>query len=340
MSTKTPIPSVNNDTMEPKMRFSRTLKCKISSYYSLSVPNQSVKTASTQSLPSPDGAYIATIFPSKLSIRSIHSLETSRVISLPTELAASLSWFFWSASSTRVLVASADCVRVFSMLDPKFSATISNPTSGTTKATHVAFGADDNEICVFSDFGLKLSIFNLATSKSAEVNSPKFYSPGSAPKGFSYRPRTGYLALLTRSGGKDIVSVHARHTLDVTRSWCPDTVDAQGVQWSADGRWLVVWESASQGHRLLIYTADGHLFKSWNGPMPTSGDIDLSLGAGIRLCEWARNGTHIAVGDYTEKVAILTAPSFSESLSLIHTADVKPTESLQVGLSQLVLNHH
>ena len=35
---------------------------------------------------------------------------------------------------------------------------------------------------------------------------------------------------------------------------------------SADGKWLVIWESASQGHALFVYTADGHLFKTWNGP--------------------------------------------------------------------------
>ncbi|EKD20302.1 WD40 domain-containing protein [Drepanopeziza brunnea f. sp. 'multigermtubi' MB_m1] len=301
------------DDMEPRMRFSRSFK------------------SSTQSLPSPDGAYIATILPSKLSIRCTRSLDITRVVSLPAELAASVSWFLWSASSARILLASPDNIRVYSSLDSQFSATLTNPTSGTTKATHVAFGADDNEICVFSDFGIKLLIFNLVTSKSVEINSPKFYNPGSAPKGMSYRPGTGNLALLTRCGGKDVISIHSRGALDVTRSWWPETVDAQGIQWSADGRWLVVWESASQGHRLLVYTADGHLFKAWNGPMPMSEeDVDLTLGAGIKLFHWGCNGQHMAVGDYTDRVTILSAPSFSESMIITHTADVKPTGSLQI----------
>ena len=239
--------------------------------------------ASTQSLPSPDGAYIATILPSKLSIRATRSLEVTRVISLPTELASSILWFLWSASSTRILLASADTIRVYSTTNSQFSATISNPTSGTTKIAYVAFGADHNEICIFSDFGLKLSICNLTTSKSIEISSPKFYNAGNALKGLSYRPGAGNLALLTRTGGKDIISIHSRDTLDVKRSWWPDTTDAQGLQWSADGRFLTVWESASQGHRLLVYTADGHLFKAWNGPITTSEDeVDLALGAGIK----------------------------------------------------------
>jgi hypothetical protein len=103
---------------------------------------------------------------------------------------------------------------------------------------------------------------NLTTSKSVDINSPKFYHPGNASKGFSYRPGTKNLALLTRSGGKDIISIHARESLEVMRSWHPETIDAQGIVWSPDGRWLAAWESASQGHRIFVYTADGHLYKT------------------------------------------------------------------------------
>ncbi|KAK0100475.1 hypothetical protein ONS95_008425 [Cadophora gregata] len=304
--------------MEPTIRFSRSLK------------------SSTQSLPSPDGAYIATILTSKLSIRATRSLEVTRVISLPPELASSVSWFLWSASSSRILLASADSIRVYSTTNSQFSATISNPTSGTTKIAYVLFGADHDEICIFSDFGLKLSICNLLTSKSVEINSPKFYSQGVAGRGLAYRPGAGNLALLTRTGGKDIISIHSRDTLDVKRSWWPDTADAQGIQWSAEGRFLAVWESASQGHRLLVYTADGHLFKAWNGPIPTSEeDSDLTLGAGIKLFDWSKNGLHMAVGDFTDKVTVLSAPSFSESMSVVHTTAVKPTESLQIWQEQI-----
>jgi hypothetical protein len=139
------------------------------------------------------------------------------------------------------------------------------------------------------------------------------------------------LALLTRTGGKDVISVHAKDTLDVTRSWWPETIDAQGLCWSSDGRWLVIWESSSQGHRILVYTADGHLFKTWHGPIPTSEeDTDIGLGAGIKLFDWSRNGALVAVGDYSRRVTILSAPSFTETTSLFHTTAVKPADSLQV----------
>jgi hypothetical protein len=296
--------------------------------------------ASSHSLPSPNGAYIATIRPSQLSIRETRSLEISRVVSLPSELAASVSYFLWSASSNRILLASADHIRVYSLTSLQFSATIAHPTSGTTKVASINFGANDDEILVFSDFGLKLSILNLTTSKSVEINAPKFYSSGVSARGYSYRPESSHLALLTRSGGKDVISIHARNTLEVMRSWWPETIDAQGLSWSVDGRWLIVWESASQGHRLFVYTADGHLFKTWNGPVPISNeDSEPALGAGIKMLERSGNGAHIAIGDYSQRVTLLTAPWFTESMTMLHTGVVKPIDPLQVrgNASQLAL---
>lgn len=193
---------------------------------------------------------------------------------------------------------------------------------------------------MFSGFGLKLSIFNLSTARSVDINSPKFYNPGVAGRGISYRPRTSNLALLTRSGGKDIISIHTRDTLEVKRSWYLDTIDAQGLSWNPDGRWLAVWETASQGHRLFVYTADGHPYKTWNGPTPiTEDDTDLSLGAGIKLFEWNRTGSHVAVGDHSSRITILSAPSFMEATSLLHTTVIKPTETLQVSCEDLDLKH-
>lgn len=268
-----------------------------------------------------------------MSIRSTRSLQIARVINLPYELAHSVvSWFLWSSTSARILVGSAEQLRVYSVADSKFSAVIAHPLS-VTKVAFVAFGANDDEVCVFSDFGLKLSIFNLKTSKSVDINSPKFYNPGVAARGISYRLQTAHTALLTRNGGKDIISIHVRDTLDVVRSWCPDTTDAQGVMWSADGRWLGVWESASQGHRILIYTADGYLFKSWNGPLSVSNeDVDSVLGAGIKLLEWS--GDLLAVGDYSKRVTLLSSPAFAESMSLLHPAAIGPVESLQIWQEQ------
>lgn len=195
----------------------------------------------------------------------------------------------------------------------------------------MTFGAADDHIHVFSEFGLKLSIIDLRTSKSVDINAPKFYSPGTAGKGCVARPVTRNLALLTRHEGKDVISIHARDTFEVTRSWHPDTVDAQGLSWSPDGSWLTVWESAAYGHKALVYTADGHLFKVWNGPSTIlSDDLDIALGAGIKLYDWAKSGANVAVGDYSRRVSVLAAPAFTDSIGLVHTTSISPADNLQV----------
>jgi hypothetical protein len=220
---------------------------------------------------------------------------------------------------------------VYSAVNIQFSASIANPTSGTAKVTCVAFGATDDEICFFSDFGLKISIANLSTSKTIEIPSPKFYHSVSAGKGLKYRPHTRNLAALTRGGGKDIISIHALESYEVIRSWYPESIDAQAISWSVDGKWLAILESASQGHRIFVYTADGHLFQTWKGPHPTSHeDMDLDLGAGIKLFDWNRTGTYAAIGDHSKRVTILYTPSFTESLNIQHTSGVSPNDNLKV----------
>ncbi|KIN05828.1 hypothetical protein OIDMADRAFT_100741 [Oidiodendron maius Zn] len=221
--------------------------------------------------------------------------------------------------------------KFFSTAHDQTLVTITNPTSGTTRVSAISFGATDNEVYVFSDFGLKLSVLNLATSKSVDIISPKFYNPSNAAKGVSHRPGTHNLVILTRNGGKDVVSVHAHNTLAVTRSWHPDTIDAQGVAWSPDGRWIAVWDSASQGHKMLIYTADGHLYKKWGGAKPVSEEgNDQTLGAGIKLFSWSPAGSQIALGDYSSSVTILSVPSFTDSMSLMHSTTIKPADTLQI----------
>jgi WD40 repeat protein len=270
---------------------------------------------------------------SKVILRSTRSLEILRVITLPTEISSSIQWFLWSTSSKRVLICASDYICVYSTINQQFAAKISNPTSGTAKITSVNFGAADDEVLVFTDFGLKLTVFNLSTSKSIEIASPKFYSPGTSSKGYAYRPRTSSLALLTRSGGKDVLSIHASYTYEVLRSWNADTVDAQGLSWSPDGKWLALVDSAGQGHKILFYTADGHLFKVWNGPTPISyEDRELAMGAGVKMFEWAPNGDYLAVGDYSSRLVLLSVPSFMATLSLNHTTTIKPVNGLQVRI--------
>ena len=237
----------------------------------------------------------------------------------------------WSKSSERILFGNHDRIHIYSIQNPNFSAALSNLTSATTKATYVSFGGDHNEVLVFSDFGMKLAIYNLTTSTSIELLCPKFFGPSTAMKGYDYRPTSQHFALLTRTGGKDVISIHSKQTYDVIRSWHVETLDAQALSWSPDGRWLSVIESAAHGHRILIHTADGHLYKLWQGPAATGDkEHDNDLGAGAKMLDWNTCGSYLAVSDHSTCVSILSTPSFIQSLRLDHMMTIKPSRSLQV----------
>lgn len=220
---------------------------------------------------------------------------------------------------------------------PKYCAAIKDPTSETAKISYVAFGATHDEVLVYADFGLKLTIFNLEWRTSIDIPNPKLYQAGNASKGYSYRPKTKNLALLSRRDGKDVVSIHKQANYEVLRSWNPDTTDAASISWSLDGKWLAVIESVGHGHKILFYTADGHIFKTWKGPRPSGvEEADIDLGAGVRSIEWSADGRYLAVADHSPKITMLSIPAFVETMRIEHTSTIRAMEGLQVWQEQVI----
>ncbi|KAH6636307.1 hypothetical protein F5144DRAFT_174494 [Chaetomium tenue] len=296
--------------------------------------------SSVHSLPSPNGKHIATVFGSVVNVRAVAGLDVVNVVKLGQDFAGPVLSFQWSPSSRLLLVADAERIRVMSALDDSFSATIQNHATAGTKPAYVGFGASDAEICVISSFGLKFSMFDLASSKATEIGSPKVFSSSSASKCFSFRPETRHLAVLTRTSGKDMVSIHSYPTRELQRSWAPDTIDAQALVWSPDGRWLVVWDSPAHGHKVLFYTSDGHVFKSWSGPAnPLPEDRDFALGAGVRTVEFSGDARYLAVGDYSRSVCVLNMTSVTETMRLRHPRTLVPKDTLQVWQEQIAVSH-
>jgi len=307
--------------------------------------------ASPHCIPSPDGKLIATLFPSVVNVRQVETFDVVNVIALPTDLVGPVLAFEWSPSSTRVLVAVADQVHVFAALPgERHHAAVRNPMPPAARPTFIGFGSSDADVCVCSSFGLKLALYDLATPPAApravEISSPKFFGPTTACRGFSFRPGTRHLALLTRTAGRDMISIHHPATREVQRSWSPDATDAQGLRWSPDGRWLVAWESPSQGHRVLFFTPDGHPFRTWAGPREGAaataatspaggtaaaaardGGADPTLGAGVKLVEFSPDGRRLAVADSSRRLCIFDLASVSEAMRLQHPATVVPRDA-------------
>ncbi|KAJ3518046.1 hypothetical protein NM208_g14614 [Fusarium decemcellulare] len=283
---------------------------------------------------SPDGRLVATLSSQSIAVRSTLSLSVVQLVKLPSDLPNPVFTLAWAPSSSRILVASADQIHVFSITDSSFHATIRNPAVGGGKQALVQFGAHDDEVFACAAFGLKFVIFDLSTSKAIEISNPKFYLPSSAPRGYSIRPQTSHLAILTRTSGRDVISIHHPGTRQVQRSWYPDTADAHGLTWTPDGQWLLLWESPAHGHKLLLYTPDGQFFRSI-GASTVAGGEDADLETGIKLCRLSPDSSLCAVGDHSRTVGVLKTQTWRDGLKLLHPTTVIPKDTLQVWQEQL-----
>ena len=181
--------------------------------------------------------------------------------------------------------------------DEKWSADIQDVDSaGHGGVVNVEFGATHDEVIAFHGFGTKVTIFSLKTGQAQAIKSPKF----SHSSGFSYRPGTGHFAILLKLEAVDTLTVHETETYEVISTVALPTVDAQGLKWSPNGCWLAVWDTASVGTKVIIYTADGQLFKTFTG---RGEDRDYNLG--VRVITWSPTSQVLAIGNNDGSVDFL-----------------------------------
>lgn len=167
---------------------------------------------------------------------------------------------------------------------------------------HVDFGADESEIIVFHSWNTRVTIFCLRSNKTTVIKQPK----QATPHGYGYRPRTRELAILLKPEASDVLTIHETQSYKILNRSALPTVDAQGLKWSPDGRWIAIWDLASIGTKVLIYTADGQLFRTYTGP---SG-VDDSFDTGVKQIEWNPVGSEgvshiLAVGKVNGNIDLL-----------------------------------
>lgn len=63
-----------------------------------------------------------------------------------------------------------------------------------------------------------------------------------------------------------------------------------------------MWDSAVSGYKVLVYTADGHLYKSYEKPCE---------GLGVKSVEWSPGGDFLTIGSYDGRLAFLSNYTFS-----------------------------
>lgn len=205
---------------------------------------------------------------------------------------------------------------------------ISNGSGGMGKNAHVEFGASEDEVLVWSEFCAALKIWDLKSGRSVEIRDPKFV--GREGRGWGIRPSggdggragAGVMALLCRTSGTDVLLLLAPRTYTVLNRVELHTTDAAGLRWSRDGRWLAIWDAASAGYKLCIYTADGNLYRSITREPSDDANEWAIEGLGIKSVEWVPGNAWLAVGGWDKRVRILSTRTFAPVVFLDHTSTI------------------
>lgn len=209
-------------------------------------------------------------------------------------------------SRRRLLSANDSRISVWQLNPLEIFAEIESVEPG---ALAVEFGADENEVLVFHSWNTKLSIYSLETGRSSVIKSPKL----AHHLGFGYRPNTKQLAILLKPETSDLLTVHEPRSYDLLNRTVLPTIDAQGLKWSPDGKWIAVWDIASSGTKVLIFTADGQLFRTYSGPSGVDDTFDL----GVKQIEWSPANPQtsvsetLAVGKVNGNIDLLRARTVS-----------------------------
>ncbi|KAL8735492.1 MAG: hypothetical protein Q9181_002782 [Wetmoreana brouardii] len=281
-------------------------------------------------VPSFDGGHIAVIAGSHLLIRSSSNGDILQTYELAPGFAHSCRFIRWyrrmkanagrslgNGSDTgndedgrqRLLLADDARIIVYDVFKSQMYGEIRGATN-LTKLASVDFGRTPDEIMVFSDFGFKLQIWSLPSKRAVEIKDPKAVSAS-----YSYRSSTGHLALLTRAAANDVLVIMAPHTYEVLTTVELATVDARGVMYSPDGNWLAIWDTASAGCRVLLLTADGHLFRTYTLPQD-------ELNLGVSQVQWSPGGDGLAIGDHGGSVTILHKHTFVPRMRLFQNPTI------------------
>jgi hypothetical protein len=212
------------------------------------------------------------------------------------------------ASRRRILSANDSRISVWQITPLEIFAEIESLEPGTLA---VDFGSDENEVLVFHAWNTKLSIHSLEMGRSSVIKTPKF----AHHLGFGYRPKTRQLAILLKPETSDLLTVHEPRSYELVNRSALSTVDAQGLKWSPDGKWISVWDVASAGTKVLIFTADGQLFRTYTEPSGVDDSFDL----GVKQIEWSPTSLQgtcetLAVGKVNGNIDLLRTRTVSRYL--------------------------
>ncbi|KAJ5088522.1 hypothetical protein N7456_012138 [Penicillium angulare] len=218
-----------------------------------------------------------------------------------------------SGSKRHLLIANESRVSIWQLLPLQLVAEIKNVEPG---ALNIEFGGNDSEVLIFHAWNTKMAVHSIEDGRTSVIKTPK----SAHPLGFGFRPDSNQLAILLKPETSDILTIHHPSSCELLNRTVLPSIDAQGLKWSPDGKWIAIWDTASSGTKVLILTADGQLFRTYDGPSGVDDAFDL----GVKQIEWSPavgpNGASdvLAVGKVNGNIDLLRTRTFSSSTTLSH----------------------
>jgi WD40 repeat protein len=230
---------------------------------------------------SPDGRMVLTKDKFRVVLRDAESLEIIRMVQCMDSVDA-LSWshdsqyFLCPQYKRRV-------VQAWSATEEDWTCTIDEGLAGLAYACWAPSG---RHILTVTDFQLRLTIWSLTSKQVHCIKFPNF----TGKQSIAFSPDGRFLAVPERKNFKDVLGIYSTEDWNLLKQFSTATSSLKGVQWSPEGRYLAVYDGASE-YNIAVYTPDGSKVARYQ---------PYEDALGIKTVSWSPSGKFLAIGSFDE----------------------------------------
>lgn len=266
--------------------------------------------------PSPSGQLLACVTNGKLRVHYSQAPERYLDIKIRVQ-PKDVIGIRWSNDSASVAITSPQLIEVLDLDDDAHRVRLDNGSGGLGRFASADFVGDDHLLVIW-EFG-KAKLWNLANGKGTELGDLKTRCEG---RNWAMRPKAGggteTLALLSRVQAQDQLTLHFPSTEQSVLPQTLSTIDARGLSWSPDSRWIAVLDTTHADSSLLILTPDGYKYRSYPATQASEEGADL----GIKAVTWSADSSVLAVSRYDHTMTLLNTRTFTPNATIEHSTTI------------------
>lgn len=253
---------------------------------------------------SPNGKFLASILSFRVIVRDAETLEIINLFNFIDKI----DKICWNGTSSLIACASLKLATIqvweISSSETPWTCRIDEGIAGLTG---MMFDPAGRNLITFSDFKLRVTVWDLVNKTAGYIQYPKYDD-----KGFSFRSDGKYFAIAERKDCKDSISIYDCEDWSMVKNFYPDTHDLDNIAWSPDGRYIAAWESSLE-YKIYIYFPDGRFVASYIRDEPC---------LGIKSVRWSPSSQFLAVGSYDQKLRLLNNYTWKPSIEFAHPVSI------------------